>query len=210
MGKKITKYTLSNRESEIFQIDGGEMVDRGPVDFSGNGNFTAGSFIETSTVAQTNAIGTITVSSSAANKDLINADSGKVVLLNGASSSANPALSSCHTLTLPAVADTDAGWHIRVIVGDIASNQTASIVTNGGEDKIAGQLLLITGSNAAAGNFTCISDANADAIQLQGAMSASGLEPGIQAGSFIDIVSNGSLFYINGRLNGTSSAMSTT
>ena len=75
-----------------------------------------------------------------------------------------------------------------------------------------GQLLLITGSNAAAATMTVISDANADAIQLQGAASA-GTDapvPGIQAGSFIDIVSNGSLFFVNGKLNGTGSAMSTT
>jgi len=53
-----------------------------------------------------------------------------------------------------------------------------------------------------------ISDANADAIQLQGA--DENAAPGIQAGSIIDVVSNGSLFFVNGKVNGTGSAMSTT
>ena len=202
-----TKYKLSDRESTITGVDGGDI--NGDVKFTGAGNFIPGSVLTTSTTAQANSIGTITVTDSSANTDLTNSDSGKTILLNAASSSINATSSSCHTLTLPAVSTVTSGWNVKVIVDTIGQQQTASIVTNGGEDKIMGQLILAAGSNAAATTLSVSSSANADAIQLQGAMSASGGEPGIQAGSFIDIVSNGSLFFVNGRLNGTGSAMST-
>lgn len=203
---KINKYKLTDRKSAIYGVDGGDV--NGDVDFTTGGNFIPGSYITTSTTAQSNAIGSITVSASSANTDLINADSGKTILLNAASSSNSPQLSSCHTLTLPLVSTVTSGWNVKVVVDSIGAQQTASIVTNGGEDKIMGQLLLISGANAAASTMKVISDANADAIQLQGA--DENAAPGIQAGSIIDVVSNGSLFFVNGKVNGTGSAMSTT
>tara|TARA_Y100000361_G_scaffold146363_1_gene156692 strand:+ start:585 stop:1208 length:624 start_codon:yes stop_codon:yes gene_type:complete len=205
INKKITKYKLSERDSVIHEVDGGDV---GKINFVGNGNFIPGGVVSTSTTPQTNAITTNTVTASSANTNIGVGESGKTFILNASSASSNPTLSSCHTLTLPAVADAGAGWNVKIIVGDIAAQQTASIVTNGGEDKIMGQLVLASGSNAAATTLSMISDANADAIQLEGANEAS--EPGIQEGSVIDVVSNGSLFFVNGKLNGTGSSMSTT
>ena len=106
---------------------------------------------------------------------LTNADSGKVIFMNA---------SSANTITLPAVATTTAGWNVKVIL--TATGAAGIINTSGAEDKITGQIVAIDADGSAA---TVTSDADADRITFVNAC---------LAGAWVEITSNGSLFYVHG------------
>ena len=104
------------------------------------------------------------------------ADSGKVIFMDA---------SSANTVTLPAVADTEAGWHIKVIL--TATGAAGIINTSGAEDKLAGY---VEESAANGGNHTLSADADADRVTFV---------DGAVPGDFLEITSNGSLFYVFGK-----------
>ena len=106
---------------------------------------------------------------------LTNADSGKFIFMDA---------SSANTITLPAVSSLTSGWHVRVILK--ATGALGKIVTDSSENKIVGQIVSIDpdGSHKAV-----TSDADADTISFLN---------GCSVGSYVDICSNGTLFYIHG------------
>ena len=103
------------------------------------------------------------------------ADSGKVIFMDA---------SSANTITLPAVADIEAGWHVKVIL--TATGNAGIINTSGAEDKITGQINVV---DADGSSQTVTNDADADRITFVNAC---------LPGAYVDIVSNGSLFYVHG------------
>ena len=103
------------------------------------------------------------------------ADSGKVIFMDA---------SSANTITLPAVANTEAGWHVKVIL--TATGAAGIINTSGAEDKIMGQVNVVDADGSAQ---TVTNDADADRITFVNAC---------LAGAWVDIVSNGSLFLVHG------------
>jgi len=107
---------------------------------------------------------------------LTNDDSGKVIFMDA---------SSANTITLPAVSTVTAGWNIKVIL--TATGNTGIINTNGAEDKLAGY---VEESAANGGNHTLSADADADRITF-----VNGAIPG----DWVDIHSNGTLFYVFGK-----------
>ena len=106
---------------------------------------------------------------------LTNADSGKVIFMDA---------SSANTITLPAVADTTAGWNVKIIL--TATGAAGIINTSGAEDKITGfvEEAALNGSN-----HTITVDADADRITFVDTCNP---------GSFVNIISNGSLFFVEG------------
>ena len=104
------------------------------------------------------------------------ADSGKVIFMDA---------SSANTITLPAVAGLDAGWHIKVIL--TATGDAGILNTASAEDKITGY---VEESAANGGNHTLTADTDADRITF-----VNGAVPG----DWVDIHCNGSLFYIFGK-----------
>ena len=106
---------------------------------------------------------------------LTNADSGKVIFMDASSS---------NTITLPAVANTTAGWNVKVIL--TATGAAGIINTSGAEDKLGGHVV----EQAANGdNHTVTADADADRITFVN---------GGAVGDFAEIHSNGSLFFVTG------------
>ena len=93
--------------------------------------------------------------------------------------------SSANTITLPAVAGLDAGWHIKVIL--TATGAAGILNTASAEDKITGY---VEESAANGGNHTLTADTDADRITF-----VNGAVPG----DWVDIHCNGSLFYIFGK-----------
>ena len=107
---------------------------------------------------------------------LTDADSGKVFFIDA---------SSANTMTLPAVSSVTPGWNIKVI---LTTTGAAGIInTNGAEDKLAGY---VEESAANGGNHTLTVDADADRITF-----VNGAVPG----DWVDIHSNGTLFYVFGK-----------
>ena len=102
-------------------------------------------------------------------------DSGKVIFMDA---------SSANTITLPAIANVPAGWHIKVVL--TATGAAGIINTKGAEDKLLGQVVKIDADGSA---IVVQSDADADRITFVN---------GCIAGAFVDIVSNGTLFYVHG------------
>ena len=107
---------------------------------------------------------------------LTNADSGKVIFMDA---------SSANTVTLPAISTVAAGWNIKVIL--TATGNTGIIQTgNSLEDTMLGQVTKI--------------DADGDAIVVQNDAHANTITfvNACLAGAVVDIVSNGTMFYVNG------------
>tara|TARA_Y100001972_G_scaffold7358_1_gene7890 strand:+ start:188 stop:673 length:486 start_codon:yes stop_codon:yes gene_type:complete len=106
---------------------------------------------------------------------LTNDDSGKVIFMDA---------SSANTITLPAVSTVSAGWNVKVIL--TATGAAGIINTNGGEDKITGfvEEVALNGNN-----HTVTVDADADKITFVDTCNP---------GSFVNIISNGSLFFVEG------------
>ena len=107
---------------------------------------------------------------------LTNDDSGKVIFMDA---------SSANTMTLPAVSTVTAGWNIKVIL--TATGAAGIINTNGAEDKLAGY---VEESAANGNNHTLSADADADTVTF-----VNGAVPG----DWVDIHSNGTLFYVFGK-----------
>ena len=103
------------------------------------------------------------------------ADSGKVIFMDA---------SSANTITLPAVANVDAGWHIKVIL--TATGAAGVVQTASTEDKLLGQIVAIDADGSA---ITVTNDADGDTVTFVN---------GCLAGAYVDIVSNGTLFYVHG------------
>ena len=107
---------------------------------------------------------------------LTNEDSGKVIFMDA---------SSANTITLPAVANTSAGWNVKIIL--TVTGAAGIINTSGAEDKLVGHVV----EQAANGsNHTVTADADADRITF-----VNGAAPG----DFVEFTSNGSSFYVFGR-----------
>ncbi len=106
---------------------------------------------------------------------LKDSDSGKVIFMNA---------SSANTITLPAVATVTAGWHCRVIL--TATGAAGIVKTSSTEDKIMGQVNVVDADGSAQ---AVTSDADADTITFVNAC---------LAGAWVDIYSDGSLFYVHG------------
>ena len=106
---------------------------------------------------------------------LSNDDSGKVIFMDA---------SSANTITLPAVSTVSAGWNVKVIL--TATGAAGIINTNGAEDKITGfvEEAALNGTN-----HTITVDADADRITFVDTCNP---------GSFVNIISNGSLFFVEG------------
>jgi len=107
---------------------------------------------------------------------LTNADSGKVIFMDA---------SSANTITLPAVADTAAGWNVKIIL--TVTGAAGIINTSGAEDKLTGY---VEESAANGGNHTLTADADADRVTF-----VNGAVPG----DWVEFTSNGSLFYVFGK-----------
>ena len=107
---------------------------------------------------------------------LTNADSGKVIFIDA---------SSTNTITLPAISTVSAGWNVKII---LTATGAVGLVQSGNslENKIAGQVTAIDADGDA---IAVTNDADADKITFAN---------GCLAGAVVDIVSNGTLFYING------------
>ena len=107
---------------------------------------------------------------------LTNADSGKVIFMDA---------SSANTVTLPAISTVAAGWNIKVIL--TATGNTGIIQTgNSLEDKLLGQVTAIDANGSA---ITVTNDPDSNTITFVNAC---------LAGAVVDIVSNGTMFYVNG------------
>ena len=106
---------------------------------------------------------------------LTNEDSGKVIFMDA---------SSANTITLPAVANTTAGWNVKVIL--TATGAAGIINTSGAEDKLVG---FVSEADLNGSNHTITTDADADRITFVDTANP---------GSFVEIISNGSLFYVYG------------
>ncbi len=103
------------------------------------------------------------------------ADSGKVIFMDA---------SSANTITLPAISDLAAGWHVKVIL--TATGNAGIINTASSENKIAGHVV----EQAANGNnHTVTADADADRVTF-----VNGGAPG----DYVEIITNGTLFYVSG------------
>tara|TARA_R100000322_G_C5310183_1_gene157571 strand:- start:51 stop:536 length:486 start_codon:yes stop_codon:yes gene_type:complete len=107
---------------------------------------------------------------------LSNDDSGKVIFMDA---------SSANTITLPAVSGVTPGWNIKVIL--TATGAAGVVQTNSTEDKLAGY---VEESAANGGNHTLSADADADTVTF-----VNGAVPG----DWVDIHSNGTLFYVFGK-----------
>ena len=107
---------------------------------------------------------------------LTNDDSGKVIFMDA---------SSANTITLPAVSTVSAGWNLKVIL--TATGNTGIVQTSSTEDKLAGY---VEESAANGSNHTLSADADADTITF-----VNGAVPG----DWVDIHSNGTLFYVFGK-----------
>ena len=107
---------------------------------------------------------------------LSNDDSGKVIFMDA---------SSANTMTLPAVSGVTAGWNIKVIL--TATGAAGVVQTSSTEDKLAGY---VEESAANGGNHTLSPDADADTVTF-----VNGAVPG----DWVDIHSNGTLFYVFGK-----------
>ena len=107
---------------------------------------------------------------------LVNADSGKTVFLNA---------SQATTITLPAISTVDAGWHIKVI---LTATGAAGIVQTGNslEDTMIGQITFLDANGS-----------EADVDYDEHANTVTFLDTCLP-GSYVDIVSNGTMFYVNG------------
>ena len=103
------------------------------------------------------------------------ADSGKVIFMDA---------SSANTITLPAIADVPAGWHIKVIL--TATGAAGIINTSGAEDKLLGQVVAADADGSA---IAVTNDTDADRITFVNAC---------LPGAYVDITSNGTLFYVHG------------
>ena len=107
---------------------------------------------------------------------LTNDDSGKVIFMDA---------SSANTITLPAVSTVSAGWNLKVIL--TATGAAGIVQTSSTEDKLAGY---VEESAANGSNHTLSADADADTITF-----VNGAVPG----DWVDIHSNGTLFYVFGK-----------
>ena len=107
---------------------------------------------------------------------LTNNDSGKVIFMDA---------SSANTITLPAVSTVHAGWNLKVIL--TATGAAGVVQTSSTEDKLAGY---VEESAANGSNHTLSADADADTITF-----VNGAVPG----DWVDIHSNGTLFYVFGK-----------
>jgi len=157
MAKRIGKYKITKRESEVSIVDGGAVT--GAISFSGSGGIL---------LPNSSPTGTSTA--------LTNADSGKVIFMDA---------SSTNTMTLPAISTVSAGWNVKIILtatGAVGLVQTGNSL----EDKLLGQVTAIDADGSA---IAVTSDADADKITFAN---------GCLAGAVVDIVSNGTLFYVNG------------
>ena len=103
------------------------------------------------------------------------ADSGKIIFMDA---------SSANTITLPAIANVPAGWHIKVIL--TATGAAGIINTSGAEDKITGNINAVDADGSAQ---TVTNDADADRITFVNTC---------LPGAYVDICSNGSLFFVHG------------
>ena len=106
---------------------------------------------------------------------LTNDDSGKIIFMDA---------SSANTITLPAVATTTPGWNIKVIL--TATGAAGIINTSGAEDKLVG---FVSEADLNGSNHTITIDADADRLTFVDTCNP---------GSFVEIVSNGTLFYVYG------------
>jgi hypothetical protein len=106
---------------------------------------------------------------------LTNADSGKIIFMDA---------SSANTITLPAVATTTAGWNVKIIL--TATGAAGIINTSGAEDKLVG---FVSEADVNGSNHTITVDADADRLTFVDTCNP---------GSFVEIVSNGTLFYVYG------------
>jgi hypothetical protein len=102
-------------------------------------------------------------------------DSGKVIFMDA---------SSANTVTLPAVSTVTAGWHVRVIL--TATGAAGIIQTSSTEDKIMGQVNVV---DADGSSQTVTNDADGDTVTFVNAC---------LAGAWVDVYSDGSLFYVHG------------
>jgi hypothetical protein len=92
--------------------------------------------------------------------------------------------SSANTITLPAVSATTAGWNVKVIL--TVTGAAGIINTSGAEDKITGQIVAIDADGDA---IAVTQDADADRITFVNAC---------LPGAYVNIISNGTLFYVHG------------
>ena len=107
---------------------------------------------------------------------LANADSGKTVFLDA---------SSATTITLPAISTVSAGWNIKVI---LTATGAAGIIQTGNslEDTLIGQITNLDNDGSQA---DVDHDAHANTLTFLNTC---------RAGSYVDIISNGTMFYVNG------------
>jgi len=103
------------------------------------------------------------------------ADTGKVIFMDA---------SSANTVTLPAVADTSAGWHIKVIL--METGAAGIVQTSSTEDKLMGQVNVV---DADGSTQTVTNDADGDTITFVN---------GCLAGAWVEIISNGNMFFVHG------------
>jgi len=109
---------------------------------------------------------------------LTNSDSGKVIFLDASSS---------NTVTLPAVSTVSAGWNIKVILTATGALAGGIVQTgNTTENKMLGQI------------FAIDADGSAIVADYHAAGDTITFANGCLAGAFVDIVSNGSIFYVQG------------
>jgi hypothetical protein len=106
---------------------------------------------------------------------LSDSDSGKIIFMDA---------SSANTITLPPVANVTAGWHVKVIL--TATGAAGIINTSGAEDKIMGNINAVDADGSAQ---VVTNDADADRITFVNAC---------LPGAYVDICSNGSLFFVHG------------
>ena len=102
-------------------------------------------------------------------------DSGKTIFMDA---------SSANTITLPAISRVPAGWHVKVIL--TATGNTGKIETKATEDKLLGQIVAIDADGSA---ILVTNDADADTITFVNTC---------LPGAWVDIHSNGTLFYVHG------------
>ena len=109
---------------------------------------------------------------------LSNADSGKTVFLD--------ASGGATTITLPAISTVDAGWHIKVV---LTATGAAGVIQTGNslEDTMIGQVIMLDNDGSVK---TVQNDAHANTITFVNTCSA---------GSYVDIISNGTMFYVHGQ-----------
>ena len=108
---------------------------------------------------------------------LTNADSGKVIFMDA---------SSTNTITLPAISTVSAGWNVKVI---LTATGAAGVIQTGNslEDTMLGQVIMLDNDGSVK---TVQNDAHANTITFVNTCSA---------GSYVDIISNGTMFYVHGQ-----------